>query len=378
MASQDLSYIRELIHKKRTGTIDDQELAVLQAWERSHPDDELLLDEQYEGKVEVLKEKMYANILAGIQQPPVRAAKPRFRTIFKYAAAAILVMGLVTTGYLYNNRTKVEPVTAAAVITPGSNKAVLTLSDGTQISLSDAAAGKLATNITMTTNGDVVYTAGTAPSSQTQFNTIATPRGGQWPGIVLPDGTRVILDAASSIRYPTQFTGAERLVELSGQAYFEVAHMEKQPFKIKAGGIVIEDIGTAFNVEAYPDESMIRTALVEGSVKVITAEQAKTLVPGDLAAVKYGSTHIDIKKAVMEEVTAWKNGQVSFNGKTVEEIMRQVSRWYDVDVVYEGVKPDRKFSGSISRNVQLKDLLNVLKFQDLHIETEGNRLIVKP
>jgi len=270
-------------------------------------------------------------------------------------------------------------------IKPGGNKATLTLSNGKQISLTDAKNGKLAVQANMiirkTGDGKVEYAAEqnatSNQSAEPQYNTMATPRGGRFEG-TLSDGTHFIMDAASSVKYQVKFTGNERLVEITGQVYFDVKPDAAHPFRVKAKGQITQDLGTKFNINAYDDEPNIRVTLEEGSIKVYNGQQSALLIPGQQAVTNAGSNLIRVHNANIDEAIAWKNGQTSFNNEDIQEIMRKVSRWYDVDIQYEGKIPTRGFDGSISRNANLSDLLKVLEFDNIHFKVDGKTITVKP
>jgi ferric-dicitrate binding protein FerR (iron transport regulator) len=257
----------------------------------------------------------------------------------------------------------------------------LTLSDGSQVALNNAHNGTLASqgNVMINKNkdGQIVY-ANSGEDSALQndgYNTATTPRGGQFQ-LILSDGTKVWLNAASSIKYPVVFKGNERKVELTGEAYFEVAHNKKKPFKVISNGQTVEVLGTHFNINAYNNENAVRTTLLEGSVRVSTGDKNKVIKPGEQAQLKNGD--FQIAAVDVNEVIAWKNGLFQFKDANIIDIMKQLSRWYDVDIKYEGSIPDRKFSGSISRNVNASQLLDILSFEKIHFRIEGKTIIVTP
>jgi len=302
----------------------------------------------------------------------------------RIAAAASVLICLSIGGYflLHTRQTQQLAQNQPLNIKPGSKKAILTLSSGKQISLNDAMAGTLAkqgnTIVAKTADGQVVYSEEKSNKTESTlvFNTINTPRAGYYP-LKLADGTIAILDAESSIKYPVAFTGNERLVEITGQVYFEVAHNSK-PFRLKVKGQIIEDLGTHFNVNAYDDETVIRTTLVEGSIRVIKNGSTVIIKPGQQAVTRPTNDEIIIREVNTDDVIAWKNGQTSFKNEDIQEIMRKISRWYDVDIRYEGQIPTRGFDGSISRNANLSDLLKVLEFNNIHFKVEGKIITVKP
>jgi transmembrane sensor len=270
-----------------------------------------------------------------------------------------------------------EIVQQPVMIQPGGNKAMLILADGSTISLDSAANGYLAeqgsTKIHKTANGQLSYES--AKGRAAGFNTIATPRGGQYH-IVLPDSSRVWLNAMSSIRFPTAFDGAERNVELNGEAYFEIVKNSKQPFIVRTGNSTIRVLGTSFNVNAYKDEEEIRTTLISGSVSVATESKKVVLKEGQQSEVDR-SGNINIAEQVdIEAELAWKNGYFYFKGQNIEKIMRHISRWYDVDIIMLA-KPENKFNSKIPRDVPITELLEVFELTGkVKFNIEGRKITI--
>jgi transmembrane sensor len=315
-------------------------------------------------------------------QPPVRSIVSKNR-IYRYVAAACVIV--IGTGlYFYINKTKTRQLTSEIAdipkdIGPGGNKATLTLSNGTKIILDSAADGTLAQQ-----NGSKIIKSGTGKLSyansnekpsegsvEISNNTLTTPRGGQYQ-LILPDGTKVWLNSASSITYPTAFSGKERLVTITGEAYFEVVHNAKRPFRVKSGDRIIEDIGTHFNVNAYADETDLNVTLLEGAVEV----QSIKLKPGQQAQINpVGSVKV-ISNVDLEKTIAWKNGQFEFENLELSAIMRQVSRWYDVDVINKAGDPGLKFGGGISRNLPLQTLLKLLENSGAKFKVENRTITI--
>lgn len=296
-----------------------------------------------------------------------------------YAAAAIVLLSFSVALYLtVGHGNKKNQPDQAALILPGGNKAVLTLSNGTKILLDDAHKGEIAKqsnmSITKTANNQIVYAAnanlqGNQPAYQLE-NTITTPNGGQYQ-LVLPDGTKVMLNAASSLTYPASFHGNERVVKLDGEAYFEVAKNKLMPFRVKSGNQTVEVLGTHFNINAYNDEANIKTTLLEGSVKVSSGTNYALIVPGQQAvAPKNGMGDIVKYTVDVEKETAWKNGLFSFQNDDLRSVMRQVARWYNVSVVYADNLPHEKFTGEISRNSNLSDVFKILELNDVRFNVE--------
>ena len=330
---------------------------------------------------QALQQIMLQNIRREIHTtPPVNPVK-RINYFTRYAAAAVILIAFGIGAYVYFRPAK--PETMAIVkkdIAPGSNKAVLTLSSGHQITLEDAKNGNLAQQgssvIHKADNSLVTYQAGkpgNAAADANELNTITTPRGGQYQ-VILPDGTHVWLNAVSSIRFPVAFAGNVRNVETSGEVYFEVAKDARKPFTVTTAGQTVRVLGTHFNVMAYPEENNIITTLLEGSVKITKNNISKMLKPGEQAIVRQD---VKIMPADVDDAVAWKNGITSFNDADIKSIMRKVSRWYDVDIEYQGQVSDRLFTGSISRKSNLSALLKILTLNHIRFSIEGKRLIVK-
>ncbi|MBO9562851.1 MAG: FecR domain-containing protein [Niastella sp.] len=312
-------------------------------------------------------------------------------------AAAAAILALYAGIYIWKMNTKEAARTDYAVdtkyIEPGKNGAILTLADGTRVVLDSLGNGVVATQNgtqVLLKNGALAYDAANAAAGAVGYNMMVTPKGRQFQ-VTLPDGTRVWLNAASSLRYPTVFTGAERRVEVTGEAYFEVAHNAKMPFRVNAHNkAAIEVLGTHFNVNAYENEKATSTTLLEGKVKVaetdslLSTPDSRLLKPGQQAQVVHRSNtggagvmvvnnNVDINK-----VMAWKNGLFNFEGASLGEVMRQIERWYDIEVAYEKGIPNIEFEGKMTKDVPLKDLLVMLEKSDIHFRIEDRKLIVLP
>ena len=266
---------------------------------------------------------------------------------------------------------------------PGSNKAILTLADGSTIILETAANGTLTqqgnSKIVKPAEGKLAYNLLDEKTTEVLYNSIATPRGGQYQ-VIFSDGSKVWLNAASSLRFPAGFTGNERKVELVGEAYFEVSKNASMPFKVAiAGKGEVEVLGTHFNVHAYHDEETTHTTLLEGSVRVtgLSTGDSHIINPGEQAQVD-GKGQISINKnADTEQAIAWKNGTFNFSNADLEMVLRQLSRWYDVDIKFEGAVPQRKFAGEIQRDLKLPQVLKLLEKNNVFCKLEGKTLIVK-
>lgn len=317
--------------------------------------------------------------------------QPRKRSYIKWLSAAAVFIALLAGSYYFLARNRTTDVVAAIKKTthnligdvgPGGNKAILKLADGTSVVLDDAANGTIATQGNSTVqklnNGELAYNNSAQRISVPLYNTISTPRGGQY-SVMLPDGSRVWLNAESSLYFPTAFTGKERLVTLSGEAYFEIAHNTKMPFKVQVNDMTVEVLGTHFNIMGYDNEAVTHTTLLEGSVKVLHNNNEKSLVklvPGQQATLKKGSGVFRVGDADVELVTAWKNGMFEFSGDEIQTIMRQIERWYDVDVQYAGKIPEGHYSGSVGRENNLLKVLRIFEESDLRFKIEGKKLTV--
>lgn len=299
------------------------------------------------------------------------------------AASIVLLFGAGT--YLWNaNKHKTDVIENVADITPGKKGAVLTLADGSQIVLDSLHNGVIAAQNgaqVLLNEGGLVYDPTGSSSGAMAFNTVTTPNGREFV-LALPDGTKAWLNAASSITYPTIFSGNERLVKITGEAYFEVTANAKLPFIVNINDQTkVQVLGTRFNVNAYNNEPGINTTLLEGSVKVYFGHEHVLLKPGQQAAISLASGNprpVSIQTPDLEKVMAWKNGLFNFEKASLEEVMRQLERWYDVEVVYEKEIPKVKLAGEMTKDVTLNGLLLGLTELGIHTRLEGRKLIVLP
>ncbi len=305
-------------------------------------------------------------------------------------AAAIAVMLLLGSGIYYwvnpvgDNDKNNKSLTAIAIendALPGTDRATLTLADGSIILVDSVANGNLGsqgnTQIVKLDSGQLAYNInsyGTSPGN-TLYNTIATPRGGQF-SLILPDGSKVWLNAASSLKFPVVFSGNNRIVELSGEGYFEVVKNSRQPFQVKVNEAVIEVLGTSFNVNSYAEEDNMSTTLIEGSVKVISNGGTSLLKPGQQANMDKNAV-VSVKTNVnTAAVVAWKEGYFIFDEVDIKMVMRQIARWYNMEVKYSDRERKETYYGKIKRNTKLSEVLKVLEESEVSFTVNGNLITV--
>ena len=317
-----------------------------------------------------------------------RIIKMKSRNWWMVAASVLIILiGALTFAYFHKTGNKQNQDVAKiskpkSDIAPGGNKAVLTLANGNTIVLDSAQNGTLSqqgnAKVVKQGNGQLVYQKDEkGDPGIVQFNTITTPRGGQYQ-LVLADGSKVWLNAASSIRFPTAFTGNKREVTITGEAYFEITHDASKPFHVSVNGAEVVVLGTHFNVNDYEDAGKMKTTLLEGSVKISRGNENVTIAPGEQAQINNSSDKIVIKKNVdIEEVVAWKNGKFIFQDADITGIMKQLERWYNIKVSYVGNPTKEQFEGVISRNVNISQILKMLeKTGAVKFEIKGREVIV--
>lgn len=371
-----------LLDHYRQGTLTDEERNELhQALETDIP--ELIgtltaqldaMGEPVAAQVDRTGEETFRRVV-GVDRLAAHAIRPRrSNNVLRWTAAAIFVVAATAIIWLVLPKHDQQHASNATGITAGHAGATLKLSDGRTILIDTAADGLLANDGSVSVfkeNGQIVYKGNT--SDRQAYHEIVTRKGRQWSAR-LPDGSVVWLNAASSIRYPLRFADSERLVTMTGEAIFRVTHNKKQPFRVKAGPIVVEDIGTEFNINAYTDEPAIVTTLVEGKAKVITNNKT-VMVTADKDA-RYDGRTLEIRNADAGQAVAWRKGSFRFVHAGIPEVMRSLSRWYDVEVEYRGEIPDETFSGEIGRDLSLDQALKVVEQMSAHVRVESNRKVV--
>jgi transmembrane sensor len=379
---QYTQHILHIIEHLQCGEATPAEIRELDEWYEQSATDERYAEDMSSSEKLQAKERMLHAINSRIFSAGTPVKKiSLYNHIARFSVAAAIFIIAFTGLYFYQQHNGHNAVqTTRAQITPGKNKAVLTLGNGKKISLTDASNGQIAIQsgikIVKTKSGQLIYEiSATADSKKVDYNSIEAPIGGQWQ-VILPDQSRVWLNALSSITYPTRFTNGERRVKITGEVYFEIAHNKDMPFRVESREQTVEVLGTHFNVTAYNDEKIMRTTLLEGSVKVLNHGRTVLLVPGQQVQVSDKSMNVT-DNVDLDDVIAWKNGYFKFN-ENVESIMNKIARWYNVEVIYE-YKPDMKigFGGEISRNRDLKEVLETIEYSGkVHFKTEGRRIIV--
>lgn len=330
------------------------------------------------------QELILSELLENIRPSQTKPFLIRYRWHAAATVALLILAGSVF--YAWQSKKTISAPATANNLTrpdamPGGSKAVLTLADGAIVELDSSRTGALPsqgnTSI-LSRPGQLVYNKTISQAAVTiSYNTLRTPKGGQYQ-LVLPDGTKVWLNAASSLRFPTQFTEGTRSVDLTGEAYFEVAGNAAQPFHVKVEGMDITVLGTSFNIMAYTDEDAIKTTLLDGAVKVAKGKEERLLKPGQQSELQTGNSMKVIDNADIELAVAWKNGFTSFRSADIRTIMRQVMRWYNIEVEYEGEIPQRVFTGDIPRDARLSELLQLLEVSKIHFKMNNEKLVVMP
>lgn len=379
--------LQQMIKRYTDGTATPVEKEFIEQY-YAYLDNEADVLDQYDAEQKNdLEAKMEAFIMQKIQTPDSPETKPLWQNrVFRLLSAASILLLLGVFFYKshnFNSKNNHSVLTAPADILPGSDKAVLTLSDGSNIILDKTGSGHLASDgdMSIRTNGmgEIEYTKSAVELGKLDIgmNKIATPVGGQYR-VILPDGSKVWLNAMSSISYPTFFKGAQRKVTITGECYFEIAKEARQPFVVeidKKQKIVVT--GTHFNVNAYQNEANIRTTLVEGEVEVSQIENGSGNYKEKFIKLRAGTQsfigkdgHLQIKEVNAEEMVAWKNGLFHFQDADIATVMRQVERWYNVDVSYQNGTENREFSGKIQRNVNLSQILEIFRFAGINVKME--------
>ncbi|NML19233.1 DUF4974 domain-containing protein [Pseudoflavitalea sp. G-6-1-2] len=394
--SDDINSISQLLFRSISNELDETERKRLDEWRNAASENNAIYEEFHRAE---LWQKEVRSLLENRQKVdqalrnaniPINVAvdvdlrEGRIvvfrRKWIRYAAAAILLIAVGA--YVYRiNQSRVKPAIVADQneLAPAYDKARLTLSDGSVVQLDSAGVGVIAkdgeSKIVKLEDGQIKYEAGTAMKNNL-LNEMATSTGSQYK-LTLPDGSRVWLNASSSIKYPVAFTDKERIVSVTGEAYFEVAKDAKKPFRVKVGEMLIDVLGTSFNVNAYDNEPLVKTTLLEGSVRVSNKKSAVLLSVNQQSQMKLNEELVVKRSINTEETIAWKNGYFYFDKVELPIILREFARWYNLDVVYEGTIPDEKLLIILKRSSSLQSVLGALQINNINFAFEGRKLIIR-
>lgn len=402
-------YISELIQKKLYGSIAADEEKELNEWITTTvankklyeqlTDEELIKAElekfdRYDTEknreyLQTERRNLQARVNSHLSMKNGESGK--LRRLWKRIAVAASIVGvLFVAGYFISREIRKSEVNtsdtaqnlAHDVAAPDKNRAMITLADGSTIYLDSTDNGELVNQhgvkVMKTEDGRIIYETTNDGQQTVLYNTLSNPRGSKVQALVLDDGTKVWLNAASSITYPTAFIGNERKVTMTGEAYFEVTKSKNMPFIVSVEDAEVQVLGTHFNIMAYKEENAVKTTLLEGSVRFVSGNNASLLKPGQQSQLtKDGQVNV-ISGVDVDEVMAWKNGLFYFKNADIETVMRQLSRWYDVDIQYQGEIKPKKFGGEIQRDLNLSEVLEGLKETGIHFRIEGKKLIVLP
>ncbi|HTN36691.1 MAG TPA: FecR domain-containing protein [Arachidicoccus sp.] len=383
----NISRLEALAEKWLLGTITPEEAQEYADWYNEQQDNPIDIPADFAISEKQHRDRILGKIhLSGSEVPEIISKKSR-RLYYGAAAAAIILIFLGITFYnaVFKGTDSNAVKTANAnptdsIIVPGGNKAILRLADGTLINLQQSKDGLLASqgnsSVVKTEQGQLVYHAQNGKTTFPSQNLISIPRGGKF-AITLADGTKVWLNAASSLSYPCVFEGNQREVTLTGEAYFEVAHDPAHPFIVRCKGQAVKVLGTHFNINAYEDEATVRTTLLEGKVNVSTSarHESKFLLPGQQSVLS--GSNLSIKKVNTAFATAWQKGNFMFDREDIQSIMREIARWYDVQITFDGDIPQDEFAGTVSRFKNVTDVLQILQLTGkVHFRIKGRSIIV--
>lgn len=380
----DIKQARELLQRYQTGNINQSERELVESWYRQ------LVEtgewEWDEGEKAQLQQTLESAILGKIQGPPERRGMYFLSRRGWWAAASVAILTGVGAYFLFTGTMLQKPQIVQAklpddVQAPQSGRALITLANGQNVYLDSISNGSTVSQgnakLVKLSNGEIAYHANGISGGKMEYNTLLNPRGSKVINMLLTDGTKVWLNAGSSLIYPVVFTGKTREVSVTGEAYFEVAHNSSRQFIVHNGQIDILVTGTHFNVNAFEDDdNNIKVTLLEGAVKVKNGSSNGSLKPGQQALV-HKEVRI-VSDVNVENVMAWKNGYFQFDKAGLHSVLKQVSRWYDVEVVYEGDNQERQFVGEIEKDLNLSEVLRILEINKVSFTIEGKKLIIKP
>lgn len=388
----DKNHLDNLIYKYINDIATSAEREELLHWYREKNETDVAWPSEFIKEEEAVRLRMLNNIRSHIaSHVPKKYSR---KNLWYGSVAAAMLIVIVSAGiyHRYFSLAQEKNITAYAIpsdILPGGNKARLTLANGLKVVLDSVRTGLLINEgnatILKKMDGQIEYRSKVnrwheltvRDTSAVVYNTISTPRGGKYQ-VILSDGTQVWLNAASSLRFPVTFSGKERAVELTGEAYFEVAKNKFLSFKVISTGQTVQVLGTHFNISSYPDEASVKTTLLEGKVEVIKNKtfEKRILKPGYEANIGTQSTGIGMSKVEATKAVAWKEGMFSFKNADIKSILRQAARWYDVEVRYKGKTPNEKFTGEIPSNLPASMFLEMLSFAGIKFEIAGRIITV--
>jgi len=365
--------IKAILEKVQSGNHTPEDEAIAKYWLH-----QLKLNEQVD-LTESDLDQISQEVWSKLPQPAITPIR-RLPVWAKMAAAASIVLALSAGLYLIKFKKSSQQIAQNKVqdIGPGSNKLFLTLSNGKKIDLNSAKIGQVAVQgkaaISKVSNGQIAYTAINNNTQELQYNTVSAPRGGTG-AITLSDGTKVWLNAESSITFPTTFKGGRRIVSITGDVIIKPVLNAKIPFYTHVKNQVIKDIGTEFDINAYDNEPVIRTTLIEGSVSIVANGKAVTLKPGQQSILN--GDEIKVESANIRDATAWRDGELRCDGENIQTIMRMIERWYNVEVIYQGEISADGYYGTISRYKNISQALHMLSYSNqVHFKVEGRRVTV--
>jgi transmembrane sensor len=394
MDSIHKQYFLEILKKYNAGQANEKEIQFLESFYALYEsNDDWGMEESAENHIRnMIKAKIDAQIVMSSERKAPLAKDNKFGLrvkIFAAAASILLALSVAVIFRMSRLESSQRLFAAGKQLKPGGNTATLILADGSRVLLNEASNGLISNQggmmVSKSNEGKLVYTVkenrGALNNLQdsAKYNTIETPKGGQYQ-VSLPDGTNVWLNAGSSLRYPTVFSGQQRAVQLDGEAYFEVAKDAGMPFRVKTDQQLVEVLGTHFNISSYHDDPIVKTTLTEGKVRLasLRSRQIVLLNPGE-QALAYQDGTLKVNAVNADQFLGWKEGKFIFTDADLQSIMRQVSRWYNVEIIYKGAISKEKFEGSASRFTNVAELLEILELtHQVHFEIQGRRIIVMP
>lgn len=382
----DSQEAKTLLQKYQSGNCTVAEIELVESWYKQLVDTGGLNWE--EGEKDLLQKDLENRIMTQLKVLPDEEKKGVFllsRSTWWAAASVVFLLGIFSYFMFFNQPPRLPEVVNIVPVdikAPESNKAVITLSNGQKIFLDSVGNNELTVQgnaeLVRLPGGKIVYKKGKgAADGEVQFNTLFNPKGSKVVNIILADGSRVWLNAGSSLTYPVLFVGNKRNVSIDGEAYFDIASDASKPFIVKNGNMDVHVLGTQFNVNTFEDDdNNTKVTLLEGAVKIFNGNATGFLKPGQQALI---NSEIQVVKDVdLNKVMAWKNGYFQFDKASLQSVLKQISRWYDVEVIYEGRNQTRGFVGEMERDLSLTEILKILEINKVQFKIVGKKLIIKP